>query len=81
MYKIFIITFLLIQNSVYGSQYESEIEALLFLMRYQNKNEIIKDTRKEYLSIPINKCISIIEVKSNQILKSYKVNICEKKIS
>ena len=80
MLKLFLLILFLIPFSVYGSQYDNEIEALLLFQRYQNKNDKGTHTKKEYLSTPINNCSSIIKVKNNKIIKSYEVNICDKEV-
>ena len=80
MLKFFLLILFLIPFSVYGSQYDTEIEALLLFQRYQNINDKGFHTKKEYLSTPINNCSSIIKVKNNKIIKSYEVNICDKEV-
>lgn len=80
MLKLLFLVPLFIPYLAFSSQYDNEINAFLFFQRYQNKIEKNLYTKKFYLTIPKDNCKTIIKVKNNGIIKSYEVNMCDKKI-
>ena len=63
-----------------NAQYKNEIEALLLIMN-SKWVKVIKDNKiKGYYSSPIDNCSSIISVKIEENIETYKVNICDKRI-
>ena len=79
MQKFFILIFLF-PTFLVNAQYENEIEALLLFMN--SKEEKVKNDNKmkRYYSSPIDNCSSIISLKIEDNIKTYKVNICDKRI-
>ena len=63
-----------------NAQYKNEIEALLLFMNSKWVKVINDKKIKGYYSSPIDNCSSIISVKIEENIKTYKVNICDKKI-
>ena len=79
MQKFFILIFLF-PTFLVNAQYKNEIEALLLFMNSKWVNVINDNKIKGYYSSPIDNCSSIISVKIEKNIKTYKVNICDKKI-
>ena len=79
MQKFFILIFLF-PTFLVNAQYKNEIEALLLFMNSKWVNVINDNKIKGYYSSPIDNCSSIISVKIEENIKTYKVNICDKKI-
>ena len=79
MQKFFILIFLF-PTFLVNAQYKNEIEALLLFMNSKWVKVINDNKIKGYYSSPIDNCSSIISVKIEKNIKTYKVNICDKKI-
>ena len=79
MQKFFILIFLF-PTFLVNAQYKNEIEALLLFMNSKWVKVIYDNKIKGYYSSPIDNCSSIISVKIEENIKTYKVNICDKKI-
>ena len=79
MQKFFILIFLF-PTFLVNAQYKNEIEALLLFMNSKWVKVINDNIIKGYYSSPIDNCSSIISVKIEENIKTYKVNICDKKI-
>ena len=79
MQKFFILIFLF-PTFLVNAQYKNEIEALLLFMNSKWVKVINDNKIKGYYSRPIDNCSSIISVKIEENIKTYKVNICDKKI-
>ena len=79
MHKFFILIFLF-PTFLVNAQYKNEIEALLLFMNSKWVRVINDNKIKGYYSSPIDNCSSIISVKIEENIKTYKVNICDKKI-
>ena len=79
MQKFFILIFLF-PTFLVNAQYKNEIEALLLFMNSKWVNVINDNKIKGYYSSPIDNCSSIISVKIEENIRTYKVNICDKKI-
>ena len=79
MQKFFILIFLF-PTFLVNAQYKNEIEALLLFMNSKWVKAINDNKIKGYYSSPIDNCSSIISVKIEENIKTYKVNICDKKI-
>ena len=63
-----------------NAQYKNEIEALLLFMNSKWVKVINDNKIKGYYSSPIDNCSYIIIGKIEENIKTYKVNICDKKI-
>ena len=79
MQKFFILIFLF-PTFLVNAQYKNEIDALLLFMNSKWVKVINDNKIKGYYSSPIDNCSSIISVKTEENIKTYKVNICDKKI-
>ena len=79
MQKFFILIFLF-PTFLVNAQYKNEIEALLLFMNSKWVKVIYDNKIKGYYSSPIDNCSSIISVKIEDNIKTYKVNICDKRI-
>ena len=79
MQKFFILIFLFPTFFV-NAQYKNEIEALLLFMNSKGLKVTNDNKIKSYYSSPIDNCSSIISVKIEENIKSYEVNICNKRI-
>ena len=79
MQKFFILIFLF-PTFLVNAQYKNEIDALLLFMNSKWVNVINDNKIKGYYSSPIDNCSSIISVKIEENIRTYKVNICDKKI-
>ena len=79
MQKFFILIFLF-PTFLVNAQYKNEIEALLLFMNSKWVKVINDNKIKGYYSLPIDNCSSIISVKIQENIKTFKVNICDKKI-
>ena len=79
MQKFFILIFLF-PTFLVNAQYKNEIDALLLFMNSKWVKVINDNKIKGYYSSPIDNCSSIISVKIKDNIKTYKVNICDKKI-
>ena len=79
MQKFFILIFLF-PTFLVNAQYKNEIDALLLFMNSKWVKVINDNKIKGYYSTPIDNCSSIISVKIEGNIKTYKVNICDKKI-
>ena len=79
MQKFFILIFLF-PTFLVNAQYKNEIDALLLFMNSKWVKVIDDNKIKGYYSSPIDNCSSIISVKIEENIKTYKVNICDKKI-
>ena len=78
--KKFLIVIFLFQTFLVNAQYKNEIEALLLFMNSKVVNVINDNKIKKYYSSPIDNCSSIVNLKIEENIKSYKVNICNKTI-
>ena len=79
MQKFFILIFLF-PTFLVNAQYKNEIDALLLFMNSKWVKVINDNKIKGYYSTPIDYCSSIISVKIEENIETYKVNICDKKI-
>ena len=79
MQKFFILIYLF-PTFLANAQYQNEIEALLLFMNSKWVKVINDNKIKGYYSSPIDNCSSFISVKIEDTIKTYKVNICDKKI-
>ena len=79
MQKFFILIFLF-PTFLVNAQYKNEIEALLLFMNSKWVKVIHHNKIKGYYSSPIDNCSSIISLKIEENIKTYKVNICDKRI-
>ena len=78
--KKFFILIVLFPTFLVNAQYKNEIEALLLFMNSKWVKVIDDNKIKGYYSSPIDNCSSIISVKIEDNVKTYKVNICDKRI-
>ena len=76
----FLILIFLFPTFLVNAQYKKEIDALLLFMNSKWVKVINDNKIKGYYSTPIDNCSSIISVKIEENIKTYKVNICDKKI-
>ena len=79
MQKFFILIFLF-PTFLVNAQYKNEIDALLLFMNSKWVKVLNDNKIKGYYSTPMDNCSSIISVKIEENIETYKVNICDKKI-
>ena len=76
----FLILIFLFPTFLVNAQYKNEIDALLLFMNSKWVKVINDNKIKGYYSSPIDNFSSIISVKIEENIKTYKVNICDKRI-
>ena len=82
MFKYFFLIISLLIFPIQAGFYDLEIEALLLVM----KNKEIIPTKKyneslKYRAIPIDKCRCLVKLKRVVIIKTFEVDVCNKKIT